>query len=216
MVRGDRPEGLGREQGPELGGNEAAFTELLDDPRVVDRVGNGRDAGRVPPGCPEERRAADVDHLDCLVDRDQPPSDLRGERLDVDDDDVDRADAVLFELLELLGHVAAGEDAGIDRGVERLDLPADERRNLGQLRDRRDLDPVGGEVVAGTVGRVDLDVEVTQGSRERRYAVAIRDRKQGSHPGVLPSLGSASGAPVRVGSGLGLRGLVGAVRCRGV
>ena len=53
---------------------------------------------------------------------------------DVDDHDVDETDAVLGQALEVGGHVPAGEDAGVDLGVERLDLAADDRRRSGQRR----------------------------------------------------------------------------------
>ena len=56
---------------------------------------------------------------------DELDPDRRRERLDVDDDEVDQADALRLELGHLLGHVAAGEDAGVDRVVEGLDLAAD-------------------------------------------------------------------------------------------
>ena len=73
------------------------------------------------------------------------------------------------------GHVAAGEDAGIDRVVERLDLAADRRLAVGQVGDGRDLDAVAREVLARAVGRVDLDVERAQVARERRDPVAVGD-----------------------------------------
>ena len=84
------------------------------------------------------------------------------ERLDVDDDDVDQADALRLELLELGGHVAPGEDARVDRVVEGLDLAADVGLALGQRRDRGDLDALAGQVVARAVGGEDLDAEVEQ------------------------------------------------------
>ena len=110
--------------------------------------------------------------------------DGRRERLDVDDDDVDQADLLRLELGELLGDVAPGEDPGVDGGMERLDLAADEWRHVGQLRDRRDLDAVAGEVLARPVGREDLDAEGEQVSGEGR-----RSRR-----GWRPTAGLAPGA----------------------
>ena len=102
MVGGDRAERLGGEPRAGLGADHAELAELGDDAVVVRRVGRGRDAGRVPGGRPEQRRAADVDHLDGLVDPDELDPDRRGERLDVDDDEVDQADALGLELGQLL------------------------------------------------------------------------------------------------------------------
>ena len=74
-----------------------------------------------------------------------------------------------------VGDVAAGEDARVDRVVERLDLAADRGLAGRQVRDRRDLDAVAGEVLAGAVGREDLDVEREQVAGERGDPVAIGD-----------------------------------------
>jgi hypothetical protein len=88
----------------------------------VVRARDGHDARRVAGGRPEQRRAADVDQLHRLIDADDSPTDFGRERLDVDDDEIDRADAVGVEFLELGRNVAAGEDPGVDRRMERLDL----------------------------------------------------------------------------------------------
>ena len=150
------------------------------------RIGDRGHGGVVAGGRAEEGHAADVDHLDHLGQGHLPGADLGRERLDVDDHDVDRADALGGQLLELGGVVAAGQDPGVDGRVEGLDLAADEGRDVGQVRDGVDLDAVLGEVVAGAVGGVDLDPEGLQLSRERADAVATRHREQGSHPGFLP------------------------------
>ncbi len=67
-------------------------------------------------------RAADVDHLDGLVERHRALADLWCEGLDVDHDKVDQADAAPRQLLKLVRHLAAREDAGVDVGVEGPDL----------------------------------------------------------------------------------------------
>ena len=139
------------------------------------RLGDGRDARRVPGGSSQQRRPAHVDQLDRLVDPEVPPADLRGEWLHVDDDEVDRPDALLSQLVELTLDVAPGEDPCIDRGVEGLHLPADERRDLGQVGDRRHLDALAGEVLARPVGGVDLDTELTQLAGERRDPCTVGD-----------------------------------------
>ena len=84
------------------------------------------------------------------------------------------------------GVAAFGEDAGVDRVVERLHLAADERRHGGQVRDRRDVDAFAGEVLARPVGRVDLDAEGSQVAGELRDPVPIRDGEKGSHRGHPP------------------------------
>ena len=156
---------------------------------------------------PEQGHPADVDHLDHLGQGDLPGADLRREGLDVDDDDVDRADALGGQLLELGRVVAAGQDPGVDGRMEGLDLAADEGRDVGQVRDGADLDAILGQVVAGAVGRVDLDTEGLQLSRERADTVTTRHREQGSHPGFLPpAFAAMRAAPIRDRPGASGRG----------
>ena len=140
----------------------AHLADLVGDARVVRRVGDGGDTGRVARRGPEQRRAADVDHLDRLVEADELDADRRRERLDVDDDQVDEPDPLGFQLLELGRHVAARQDPGIDRVVEGLDLAADRGAAGGQVRDGGDIDPLADEVLARPVGREELDLQRAQ------------------------------------------------------
>ena len=111
VIGGHGAERLGREPRPRLGADLPELAHLVDDQLVVRRVGRGGDAGRIARRRAEQRSAADVDHLDRLVEPDQLDADGRRERLDVDDHEVDRADPLLLELRHLLGDVAPGEDA---------------------------------------------------------------------------------------------------------
>ena len=77
------------------------------------RIRDGRDAGGIAGRRPEQRGPADVDHLDRLVEADELDADGGRERLDVDDDQVDQADA--------LGSPAPSSWAGTSR---RARIPA--------------------------------------------------------------------------------------------
>ena len=197
VVRGDGAERLGGERLAELDRGGGELLELAHQARVVERARRHGDRRAVAGRSGQECDAADVDHLERLVDAVDAGADLGREGLDVDDDEVDQADAVLDELGELRRVVASGEDAGVDGGVEGLDLAADERRDLGQVADARDLDALACEVLACAVGRVDLDAEPEQLAGQRREAVAARDRDEGSHAACL--------RPVRLGFGTGVR-----------
>ena len=129
-------------------------------------------------------------------------ADLGRERLDVHDDEVEQADAVLGQLLELARDVAAGEDPGVDRRVERPHLPADERRDRGQVGDRGGLDPVRGEMLTGAVGGIQLDAELLEVPRESRDPLAVGDREQRTHLRGSSS-GRFVGAPFATGRGTG-------------
>ena len=139
-----------------------ALSKLGDDLRVVVRLGDCRDAGRVPCSGAQERGPAHVDQLDRLIDAEVASPDFGCERSNVDDDEVDGADALLAKLVELGLDIAPREDPRVHRRVERLQLAADQWRYLGQVRDGQDLDAFGRKVLAGAVGRVDLDAELTQ------------------------------------------------------
>jgi hypothetical protein len=120
-------------------------------------------------------RAADIDHLDRLVDADEPGPDRWRERGDVDDHEVDRRDALRLEVGHLLGHVAPGEDARIHGVMERLDLAADRAAAVSQVVDRSDFDPLTGQILARALGREHLHVECLEFPRERSDALPIRD-----------------------------------------
>ena len=183
VVGGDDPECLGGELRPQLGAHGVMPLQLADELAVVLRAADGGDTGCVAGGRPKQRRPTDVDHLDRLVDPDELCPHRGGERRDVDDDDVDGSDPRGRQLLHLLVHVAAGEDAGIDRRVERLDLAPDQRLDAGEVRDGADLDPVRGEMIPRPVGCIDLDVEGEEVPGKGRDPVAVGNRQQGSHPG---------------------------------
>ena len=86
------------------------------------------------------------------------------------------------ELVELVRDVAAGEDARVDRGWKVLTWPPTCGR-AGQVGDRTDLDAVCGEVLAGAVGGVDLDVEREQVAGEARRCPRGRRPTAGLAPG---------------------------------
>ena len=71
VVGGDRAERLGRELRPGLRADEPELAQLVDDLRVVGRIRDRRDAGRIARRGTQQRRPADVDHLDRLVEADE-------------------------------------------------------------------------------------------------------------------------------------------------
>ena len=139
------------------------------------RIRDGGDPGRVARRGAEERSPGDIDHLDRLVDADQLDPDRWGERLDVDDDEIDQPDPLGFELIELGRDVATRQDPGIHGVVEGLDLAPDVGLALGQRTDGRDRDALGRKVLARPVRREDLDAGGEQVSCESGDAVPIRD-----------------------------------------
>ena len=174
VIGGHGTERIGGQLGSQLRRHVAQCLELRHDPTIVLRAGHRGHAGRVTRRGPKQRGPAHVDHLDRHVDADHLAPDLGREGLDVDDDQVDQADPLLDQLLQLFRDVAPGEDAGIDRGVERLDLATDERGDVRQLGDGGNVDAVGGKVLAGAIGREHLDAEHGEFPGEFRDSVPVR------------------------------------------
>src|SRR3546814_3261515 len=80
------------------------------------------------------RGAADVDILDDVVAR-RALGDGRGEGVEVDDDEVDRADAVRVHRRDMRDIVAHREAAAVGRRVERLDAAVHHPGNAGETGD---------------------------------------------------------------------------------
>src|SRR4051812_18338167 len=94
------------------------------------------------------RRSTDVDLLDALVRR-RAARDRLDERIEVDDDEVERLHAEVRELLLVVGLAQVGEDACVHLGVQRLHPAVEALREPGQLLHRSDrnagvLEPRGG------------------------------------------------------------------------
>ena len=88
--------------------------------------------GEVLRRAAQHRRPADVDHLDRLLLADAVLARDLLERVQVDADEVEQLDPVLGERGQVGLDLAAGEDAGVDARVERLDPAAEHLRELGQ------------------------------------------------------------------------------------
>ena len=79
------------------------FVERRQQPRVVGRVDDDEHAAKILGGGADERRSADVDLLDERVERRRRIRRRLDERIQVDDDDVDQAEAVPLEGGQIVG-----------------------------------------------------------------------------------------------------------------
>ena len=59
----------------------------------------------------------------------------RGKRIEVDDDEIHEAEAEPFEGGEIVGPIAARENAAVNRRMQRLDPAVHHLRNTGELGD---------------------------------------------------------------------------------
>ena len=117
-------------------GQPTVGAQLVEHRLVVGRVDDDADVGVVLRRRPHHRRPADVDQLDAGI---------VGERVQVDDDEGDRLDAVLLEVAPVVGVVEVGEDAAVHLRVQGDDAVAEDRRQAGELGDVGDRQPGVGD-----------------------------------------------------------------------
>ena len=102
------------------------------------------------------------------------------ERIEVADDHVDRLDALLLERPHVLGPVAAGQDAGVDRRVQRLHAAAQHLGRAGQLLDADERDAGLVQRRGRARGRDQLDPQLVQPAGERLQPGLVADRHKRS------------------------------------
>ena len=129
-------------------------------------------------GGAQHGRPADVDHLDGVLLADVLLARDGGERVEVDADEVERLDAVLLERGEIVLRIAPGEDGRVDARVQRLDAPAEELGNVGQLVDRRDREAELGDVRGAPAARHEVDSEVGKPPCELVETGLVEDRDE--------------------------------------
>ena len=100
--------------------------DLGEDGGVLRRVGDDADVTRVLRGGAHHGRPADVDELDRRV---------RGEGIEVADDEVDGGDVVLVEAPQVLGFRRVGEDPAVEPRVQRLHATVEHLGKTGHVRD---------------------------------------------------------------------------------
>ena len=144
VVRGGVGERVAGEPPPRRVRQPAVLADLGDDGLVVGRVDDDADVGVVLGRRPHHRRPADVDQLDARVGR---------ERVQVDDDQRDRLDAVLGEVGAVRLVVEVGEDAAVHLRVERHDAMAEDRREPGEIGDVGDRHAGRGDRRRGAAAR---------------------------------------------------------------
>ena len=91
-------------------------------------------------GRPDQRGPADVDVLDRLGPGCVGPGDGGLERIQVDDDQVDRQEPLSLERGEVFRFVTPSEDSAVDLGVEGLDAAAENFGLAGVVGDFGDIE----------------------------------------------------------------------------
>ena len=131
-------------------------------------------------GRPDHRWAADVDLLDELVEADPGPLGGSGERIEVDDDQLERGDGRRDELAAMVRETTVRQDAGVDPRVKGLDSSVEHLRKAGNRRDVGDRQAGVPERAGGATGRDKLKAETDQAPPEVGQAGLVRNRQERS------------------------------------
>ena len=106
---------------------------------------------------PRHRRATDVDRLDVWAFE---------ERIKVRHNEVERHDAIAFEIGDVLGVAAIGEQPAVDLRVQRLHPAAEHLGRVGENLDARHRDFRSGDGIGRAARRHQLDTEFVQSAHE--------------------------------------------------
>ncbi len=141
---------------------------------VVGRVGDDGDMRVVLGGGTHHGRPADVDVLDRVFQRAAGLGDGGRERVQVHHHQVDGRDVVLLQRGDMLGQVAARQDAGVHFRLQRLHAAIQHLGEAGVVGDFGDGDAVVGQQFGGAAGGEDLHAELVQSLGEFENAGLVR------------------------------------------
>ena len=155
----------------------AVGPDLVEHPLVVGRVDDDADVRMVLRCGAHHRRSTDVDQFDARI---------RRERVEVDDHEIDRLDAVMLHVGDVLGVGRVGEDPAVDLRMQGDHTMAENRGEPGQLRDVGDGDTGVADGSGGTAARHQVPPQLVQGSGELDDAGLVVDGEQRS--GHVPTV----------------------------
>ena len=155
----------------------AIRVELGEQRGIVGGIGDDRDMRVVLGRRADHRRAADVDILDDRVAVGAAHHGLE-ERVEIDDDEVDRSDAVLLHRRRMLGIVAHAEQAAVDLRVKRLHPPVHHLGKAGEVGNVAHLGAELAQLRGGAAGRDDLDIVPREAGGELVEPALVGKRDQ--------------------------------------
>ena len=180
VIGGGAGERLLRQRAAKREARRAAVgRHLLEQARVVGDVDDHGDVGVVLGGGADHRRPADVDVLDHLVER-RGATQRVLERVKVDDQQIDRRDAV-GDHRRLMGGLAADrQQAAVDARMQRLQPAVHHLGKSGQLGDVDDLEAGFRQRRGGAAGRDQLDPARFQRLAQFDEAGLVGNRDEGA------------------------------------
>jgi hypothetical protein len=153
VVGRDRHERVARQPATGGGRHRPLGGDLGEHRFVVDRVHDDSDVRVVLRCCAHHRRAADVDQLDARAAR---------ERIQVHHHEVDRLDAVLGQVGDVLGLGRVGEQSAVHLRVQRHHAVIEDRRHTREVGDVDRRHPGGDHGLGGTATAHDRPAELVE------------------------------------------------------
>ncbi len=157
-------------------GRAAVLPELCQHDRIVAGIDHDRDVGVILGRGADHGRAADVDILDAGFEI-GALRDRCLERIEADDEEIDRADAVRAHRGGVIRVVAHREQAAMHLGMQRLHPAVHHFGKAGQLGHVEDGKARVRQRFASAAGRDELDASPRQRTRELDDARSCRKRK---------------------------------------
>ena len=158
-------------------------TELVEHFRVVGRSDDDEHVAEVLGGGANQARAADVDLLHEGVEGRLGILRRLGERVQVDDHEIDRGDAVAGDRREVVGPGPPRQDAGVDGRVQGLDPAVHHLGKPGDVGDADDRQPRCGKRRGGAPCRHELDTESGETAAKIREPGLVRNAQNCTHIG---------------------------------
>jgi hypothetical protein len=157
IVGGSQRERLGRHALAEFERRRPAVAfQLGEELFIVCRIGDDRHVGVVLRGRTDHRGTADVDILNDFV-ATGAPHEGRFERIEIDDDEVDRRDSMLLHRRCVPGIVAHSEKSAVHLWMERLHPPIHHLREAGNVTNVTHFGAAFAQFRRGASGRNQLD-----------------------------------------------------------
>jgi len=181
-------EHLRRERLAELE-RDVSFPQQAKHGVVVHRIHDRDDVLEVLGRGPEHRRPSDVDVLDGVFEGRGGSGDGGQEGVEIDCHQMKPGDPVGFELHPVTLDVRAGEQAGVNRGMQRLHPPVENLRESGDPIHRGDGDVRFAERRGCSARRDQLPAELDQAAGEFDDATLVAYRDQSTaigHEGCRP------------------------------
>ncbi len=179
VVAGRVAERLDRELATQSAG-DVTVLESRQHRRIVGRIDDHDDVLVVLGSGAQHGGTADVDVLDGLRIRAVRARGRRLERIQIHDQQVDDADAVLRE--HRVVHTAPRQQAAVDVRMERLDSPVHDLRKAGDRGDLGHRDARVAQSFCRTPRGHDLEAQLHEISGERLQALFVGDAEQGAPP----------------------------------